>query len=266
MGRHRHAPASYRNARQKHAEFVKWRGLPGWIDKVEGNKLSVTLFSGDWHNFQKTYMADFAVGQEARVVVANDELRTWNPPVDKEKSTVLEIQKVPVDCYGSSGVRMVVSVANMLEGFRKGALVRIFGPNWTIKDQFYGESLMGYGYARLKTAELIESTPKEYPEQFPYRTDYGNGGLPWYQVRSDELPPPFSEHLVFGELVKVDADKRVGQFLADRTAKLVDFSLIPQGTVQYLNVNSSLSDLPLGTRYRFHLYQDAQGDSRAPAS
>ncbi len=65
--------------RSRHADFVKARGIPGWIDKTEGNKLTVTLFSGDWHNFQKTYMNDIAVGKDANVVVANDELRTWNP-------------------------------------------------------------------------------------------------------------------------------------------------------------------------------------------
>ncbi len=71
----------------------------------------------------------------------------------------------------------------MLEGFRRGRVVRVFGPGWPIKDQFYGESLMGYGYARLQTAEIVELTPKEYPAQFPFRTDYGNEHLPWYQLQ-----------------------------------------------------------------------------------
>jgi len=33
--------------REKHIAFIKPRGLPGWIDQVEGKKLTVTLFSGD---------------------------------------------------------------------------------------------------------------------------------------------------------------------------------------------------------------------------
>ena len=77
-----------------------------------------------------------------------------------------------------------------------------FGPGWPIKDQFYGESLMGYGYARLQTSELMECTPKEYPAQFPFRTDYGNERLPWYQLKAGEEPPRFSEHLVFGILAR----------------------------------------------------------------
>ncbi len=126
--------------RKKFAEFTKRRGLPGWIDKTEDNKLTVTLFSGDAQSFKKTWMDDFVVGKEIAVVVANDELRTWNPPVDKEKSTLLEIQKTPVEAYGTSGVRLVFTVPNMLEGFRRGRIVRVFGSGWPVKDQFYGES------------------------------------------------------------------------------------------------------------------------------
>ena len=245
--------------RNRHADFVKARGIPGWIDKTEGNKVTITLFSGDWHNFQKTYMGDIAVGKDVSLVVANDELRTWNPGTDKERSAVLDVQKFSVDCYGASGVRLIVSPANMLEGFRQGRVARIFAMGWPIKDQFYGESLMGYGYGRLQTAEIMELPPKEYPAQFPFRTDYGNERLPWYKIRPCELPPRFSEHLVFGELVTVEAEKRQGQFRTDRTAELVDFSLIPEGTIRYLNVDARLSGLPLGTRYRFFLYQDSSG-------
>jgi hypothetical protein len=255
--------------RKKHVAFVKFRGLPGWVDKTEGNKLTVTLFSGDWHNFQESYLDNIAVGKDLAVVVANDELRTWNPPTDKEKSSLLEIQKVSVDAYGSSGVRLVCTVANMLEGFRRGRIVRVFGPGWPIKDQFYGESLMGYGYGRLQDAELVELTPKEYPAQFPFRTDYGNEHLPWYQLQPGVVPPRFSEHLVFGEVVKVDPAARTIQFRPDRSrsdhfrsdggGELVEATLIPEAAVRYLNADAELSDLPPGTRCRFHLYQDEKG-------
>ncbi len=246
--------------RQKHADFVKARGVPGWIDRVAGNTLTVTLFSGDPRYFATTYAGDFSVGKDIRVVVANDELRTWQPPVDQERSKVQEVHKAPLDCYGSSGVRVAFTVPNMLEGFRKGRIVRIFGSDWPKKDQFYGESLMGYGYSRLQTAELMELTPKEYPRQFPFRTDYGNDHLPWYQLKPGVVPPRFSEHLIFGELVKVDAARRSGRFRTDRTGALVDFTLIPEGTVRYLQSKAELSDLPLGMRCRFDLYQDEKGE------
>ncbi len=245
--------------RKKFADFTKKRGLPGWVEKSEGNTLTVTLFSGDSHTFQQTYMGDFAVGKELQVVVANNELRTWNPPVDKEKSTLLEIQKTSAETYGASGVRLVFSVANMLEGFRRGRIVRVFASGWPIKDAFYGESLMGYGYERLRAEELAELTPKEYPSQFPFRTDYGNEHLPWFSPTSAGLPPRFSEHLVFGELVKADAVARTGQFRTERTGEVVDFTLIPAGSVKFLNADATLADLLPGTRCRFAMYQDESG-------
>jgi hypothetical protein len=156
-------------------------------------------------------------------------------------------------------VQLVFTVPNMLEGFRRGRVVRVFGNGWPVKDQFYGESLMGYGYARLQAEELMESPPKEYPAQFPFRTDYGNEQLPWYQLKTAEAPPRFAEHLVFGELVKVEAAARTGQFRADRSGEIVDFTLIPEGAVKYLNADSSLAELPPGTRCRFHLFQDEKG-------
>ena len=245
--------------RRKFVEFTKRRGLPGWVDKSEGNRITLTLFSGDAKSFARTWMGDFAVGKDAAVCVANDELRTWNPPVDKEKATVVEVQKVPIDSYGCSGVRLVVEVKHMLEGFRKGRVVRVFGSGWPLKDSFYGESLMGYGYARLQTSELVENVAKEYPAQFPFRTDYGNEGLPWFYLKAGEAPPPFAEHLVFGELVKADAAKHAGQFRTERTGEIVDFTIIPEGAVKFLNATAELDDIPPGTRCRFHLFQDDKG-------
>lgn len=246
---------------KKFVEFNKARGLPGWINKTEGNLITMTLFSGDAGAFKKTWMNDFVVGKDAGVCVANDELRTWNPPVDKERATVMEIQTAPTDCYGCSGVRLVLKVNYMLEGFRKGRVLRVYGSGWKPTDQYYGESLMGYGYSRLNTSELVELTPKEYPKQFPFRTDYGNEHLPWYKLEgsSGQAPPAFSQHLMLGDLLKVDVEKRTGQFRAERTGELVDFALTPNGTVRYLNADAGLADIPVGTRCRFDLYQDDKG-------
>jgi hypothetical protein len=245
--------------RKKFMEFTKRRGLPGWVDRTEGNRITVTLFSGDPKNFAKMWMSDFVAGNDGAICVANDELRTWNPVTDKEKTTLVSVQKLPMDSYGCSGVRLVVEVKYMLEGFRKGRCVRVYGNGWTPKEIYYGESLMGYGYARLQTEELKENVAKDYSVQFPFRTDYGNEGLPWYYLKAGETPPPFSDHLVFGELVKADAEKRAGQFRTDRTGELVDFTLIPEGSVKYLNAAATLADIPTGTRCRFHLYQNEKG-------
>lgn len=243
--------------RTKHEEFLKARGLPGWIDAIDGNKLTVSLFSGDPEAFQKTMLADFAAGKDVSTVVANQELRTWNPRSDRERSNLVDVQKLPPEGIGSSGVRLVVSVPNMLEGFRRGRVVRIFGGG-KYTDMPCGEGLMNYGYSRLQTTEIIEITPREYPTQFPFRTDYGNAHLPWYKLEEGKLPPRYAEHQVLGELVSA-ADEKSGTFRTDRTGEPVAFTLIPKATVRRLNDDARLSDIPPGTRCRFHLFQDDKG-------
>lgn len=242
-------------------EFTKARGIAASLDKTEANLVTLTFFSGAPETFKATWMKDIAPGKTGgKLCVANDELRTWNPPVDGEAFTVMEVRDVPAEgLFGSSGVQLVVKVTNMLEGFRKGRVVRVFLPGWKAQDQYYGESLMGYGFGRMLNQELVENPAKEYPEQFPFRTEFGNRDLSWYQLKPGVKPPPFSEHLVLGELVKADAATRTGQFKKDRTGELVDFTLIPEGNVKYLNADASLSDLPLGMRCRFHLYEDEKG-------
>jgi len=110
-----------------------------------------------------------------------------------------------------------------------------------------------------KCADLLENVAKEYPVQFPFRTDYSNENLPWFKLKTGEKPPQFSEHRVFGELVKVDAEKRTGQFRMDRTGEVVDFTLVSGGSVRCLNAEATLADLAPGTRCRFHLYEDGNG-------
>ena len=243
----------------KYAARMKRLGLPGWIDKTEGNKITVTLFSDDVPAFKKTFKDDLAIGNQLETCVANEELRTWNPPTDKEHGSLLEIHNVPTDCYGCSGLQLVVQVPYMLEGFRKGRVVRFFAPGWQVKDPPYGQGLMNYGYRGPTNGEIMENTAKEYPLQYPYRTDFGNENLPWYPLQHGEKPPEHSAHRMRGELVKVDADKGTGQFRTDRTGDTVEFTLVPGGSVHYLNANASLADIPLGTRCAFDMYQDANG-------
>lgn len=244
----------------KFVGFTKKRGVPGWIEKTEGNFMTVTFFSGDAARFKTELGKDFVAGKGGRgVCIANDELRTWNPLVDGEGYSIVEVRDVPKSGYGCSGVQAVFKVSNMLEGFRKGRVVRVFGPGWKLQDQFYGESLMGYGFGRMLNQELVENVPKEYPEQFPFRTDYGNAHVPWFKVQPGVLPPPFAEHLMIGELVSADAAAGTGRFRTERTGETVDFKLLPEGTVKYLNAKGTLADLPPGTRCRFSMFQDEKG-------
>ncbi|HEY3787285.1 MAG TPA: hypothetical protein VGL71_00465 [Urbifossiella sp.] len=238
--------------------FLKARGLAGWVDRTEGRTLTITLFGGDRAAFERLWGKDFSVNRTAHVVVSNDELRTWNPPVDHKRGKIIEVIRDPVDAYGHSGVRLRVTVNFMLEGFRKGRVVRVFAEGWPLRDQPFGEQLFHYG-AQSFPPELMELPPKEYPGQFPFRTDFGNQHLPWFRLKAQEAPPQYSEHLVFGELLAADATRRTGRFRADRTGEVVDFSMTPEGRARYLNVESDLSCLPIGTRCRFSLYQDEKG-------
>ena len=244
---------------KKFREFTEKRGIAGWIDKTEGKSITVTFFSGDPEAFKKAWGELLVKGKDGKLCVANDELRTWNPGVDGERASFQEVEQVSTDNFGCSGLRVTMNVSNMLEGFRRGRVVRLFLSGWKVQDQFYGESLMGYGFGRMQNQELIENVAKEYPDQFPFRTDEGNEDLSWYTLKPGVLPPPFADHLVFGELVKADAATGVGQFRTDRTGEIVDFKLLPEGSVKHLNAAATLADLPVGTRCRFHLFQDDKG-------
>lgn len=244
---------------KKFREFTEKRGIAGWIDKTAGNTATVTFFSADPAAFQAAYGELLAVGKEGKLCVANEDLRTWNPGVDGERGSITEVNKVPTEYFGSSGVQVTLKVSNMLEGFRRGRIVRVFLAGWKVQDQFYGESLMGYGFGRMLNQELVENVARDYPEQFPFRTDYSNSELPWYQLKGDVKPPPFSEHTVFGQLVQADAKTGSGQFITELTGETVNFTLNKHHTLKYLGIDPQFTQLPTGQRYRFHLYQDDKG-------
>ena len=249
--------------RRRYAAFVKARGLPARIERTEGRTLVLSVFGGEPATSDQTWPGDSSrPGRTVRVAVANEELRTWNPPVDNESGKIVEFHKNP---DGRRTVRLVVTVNFMLEGFRRGRYVRVFPDAWPVLDQPFGEQLFHYG-ARSFPPELAECPAKEYPAQYPFRTDHGNAHLPWYRLQAGVAPPPDSEHRVFGELLSVDADRRSGRFRIDNSIDEVAFSLIPKATVRSLNTAVDLADLPVGTRYRFHLYKDDSGAFRRVSS
>src|SRR5207302_192538 len=64
---------------------------------------------------------------------------------------------------------------------------------------------------------------------------------------------------ISGELVSADFIHRSGQFRSAETGELLDFTLTPYGSVNYLNAEADLRDVPLGTVFAFFLNQDAKG-------
>ena len=243
---------------KRHHAFLRQRGLAARIDRVDGRKLTVALL-GDPASMQALFKADgidparwAAEHRIVDAVVGNEELRTYNPPVDGKRGPVLDYQAIPTAGFGCAGVRWTIQPDLLLEGFRKGRYIRLFvHPAWPVNDMPFGESL----YTEAPGAKPLT----EEPEQYSYRTDFANADLPWYRLKPGEFPPYHSHHLVAGELLKADPVHRSGQFRADRTGELVDFTLPPFAAILYLNAESDLRDLPLGTRYRFYLYQDDRG-------
>jgi hypothetical protein len=243
--------------RSRRFEFLKLRGLPAVIDAIDGKKLTVTFLSNERSSLMELFKAE---GIEAakwatehrtiEAVVANDELRSYNPPVDKQGCRVVEARTIPADCYGSSGEQWVIEPGLLLEGFRTGRIIRLFlKPNWPIKDMPFGEGM--YDHA-------VETNDTD-PHAFTYRTDSANAALPWYQLQDGRFPPRSSQHEVDGELVAVDAAHRRGSLRTDVSGAQIDFTLPPYGAVLHLGAEGELGEVPLGTRLRFSLYQDAKG-------
>ena len=250
-------PAATEALRKHHAVLLKDRGLPAFIDKVEGKKLKITLI-GDAAShaaFCKDEGLDWAqVAKEHRTIgtaVANEELRSYNPPVDQKQSTVQEYRVMPTDRFGCAGVQLVIEPNILLEGFRKDHFIRIFKDSWPVKDMPFGESI----YPEIFNAETVETDPYHYS----FRTDFANPHLPWYRLKPGEFPPMYSAHEVGGELVNVDVLKRSGQFKMDRTGELINFTMPPFGGVQRYFAEGDLGDLALGERYSFSMHPDAQG-------
>ncbi len=244
--------------RKNHSAFLKARGLAGWIDRVEGKKFAVTFFGerASTLAFFKEHAFDPALWAKehrtVRTAAANEELRTYNPEVDKETTTFLEIEKAPEGVYGCSGERWVIQPNLMLEGFRKGHIVRVFlQGSWKVEDMPVGENLYN--------DSISPETHEIWWNQFPFRLDSGNEKLPWFQLKPGEFPPLRSEHRVYGELIKIDDAQRSGQFRPDNSAEPVNFKLTPLGAVMHRKADAELGDIPLGTRCLFYLYQDEKG-------
>jgi hypothetical protein len=252
---------------QKFVEFTTARGLAGWVDHTAGKRVTVTFFSGDPVGFDANWNGAFAVGQGVTVCVANDELRTWQPTSCGERGTIVEHEAVPVEGYGSSGRRVVIEVGNMLEGFRRGRIVRIFGGGWKVRNQTFMECLINYGYSHRPPPDFRECLAKHYPEQFPYRTDFGNLHLPWFQAAEGTQPPMHSEHVMVGDLTAFDPATEAGEFQVEGTGERVRFTMFNSGArtpaIRYradnMESRGRVVELPLGLRYRFHMYQDAAG-------
>ena len=143
VGRRRGPEGRDRDAAGIRRDFLRRRGLAARIDRVEGKRLTVTLLGdrGEPRRADEDRGIDPAKwaseGRFVDTVVANEELRTYNPPVDRKRAKVISYEALPPGPVGCGGVRWVIEPDLLLEGFRKGrssACLRIRrGPSRTCR-------------------------------------------------------------------------------------------------------------------------------------
>jgi len=107
---HTQTPATEQQ-RKQHVAFLKARGLPARIDRVEDNQITITLFAGDPTALQSLFKAENMdpvrwAREHHRVAlgVANEHLRSYWPNVTNRGAMVMELQMVPTDglCAGAA--------------------------------------------------------------------------------------------------------------------------------------------------------------------
>ena len=241
-----------------HLEFLKVRGLPAWVEAIDGKNLVLTPFAASPADLLAIMkLADIKPEEWAKggrgtagTVVANQELRSYNPPVDREWGRWVDWQPVESHGIGHGGHRWTVTVNHLLEGFRPGEVVRVFArDNWKVEDMPFGEGIYDH----------VWESPEIDPGAYPYRTDFCNDHLPWYKLQPGRLPPGESAHQRWGDLIELAADGRSGRFRDELTVKNAAFTVPPWATAWSQGSEGLLSDIPLGTRCRFAFHQDAGG-------
>jgi hypothetical protein len=121
-----------------HREFMKTRGLPGWVESVDDaqNLVTVTLFSC----FDPALKAPFKKDAHVHPAVAEESLRSYDQINDALSSAIVEVKAAPI-VPGSSGLQIVFKPQIMLEGYRPRRIVRMIADVWRLDDLPYEERL-----------------------------------------------------------------------------------------------------------------------------
>jgi hypothetical protein len=132
---------------ERHRNYIRQRGLPGWISAVDDDSqiVTITFFGGvDPKLFEELTLTDgnkvgWPLYKEAddpnapkgTIAVARESLMTYDPVNDRKGGNILAINKIPAE-PGSSGVQIKVKCDLMLEGFRPRRIVRFFPATWKV--------------------------------------------------------------------------------------------------------------------------------------
>lgn len=118
--------------RLRHLRHQRQRWVPARIDAVDpedygGGTLSLTLFNVDPQLIQELHDSkDKGFG----VAVSENTLRTWYHRGDKKIGDVLRWEAAANPPPGSSGVRVTLRFAELLDGYRPGRIVRVKADPW----------------------------------------------------------------------------------------------------------------------------------------
>lgn len=115
--------------RQTHLRYQRYHWLPAWIEEVSydatkpngAGTVTVTLFGG----LDSALYGAVAGARSAQIAIAEPTLRTYRKDQDSQGGRIVDVKKQADPPLGSSGIRLQVEVHRMLEGFRKGAIVRV---------------------------------------------------------------------------------------------------------------------------------------------
>jgi hypothetical protein len=132
---------------QRHRNYIRERGLPGWVAAVDDKKrvVTITFFDGvdpelfkdltstnpDPLGWPTSEYEPGNLSPKGNIVVARDCLMTYDQVNDRKGGNILNIGKVPVQ-PGCSGVQIQVQCGILLEGFRPKNIVRFFPATWPV--------------------------------------------------------------------------------------------------------------------------------------
>lgn len=136
--------------RARHLDYMRERGLPGWVSSVDDEleHVTITFFGGvDPALFDEIGTptpantpppAPLPAGAtpppripRCALAVAKDSLSMYDPVNDRKSGDILEVLKVPVES-GSSGVQVKLKMDMMLEGYRPKRVVRFYPAAWKV--------------------------------------------------------------------------------------------------------------------------------------
>lgn len=124
------------NQSETHKAFIRSRWMPGWIDAVEYGKfgratVTATLFGG----MDASLYADFKEGTGLAMNASENTLKhsggNYGPAHMASKGSILSVTKTEEQApLGSSGIQIRFETDLIIEGIRRGRVVRIRPNGW----------------------------------------------------------------------------------------------------------------------------------------